>query len=649
MSLLGVYKHILEGLKSKLSEATLRELDASLERITQYSRQSFFRIPAHTAGYFSGHNTFKAFHHQAVMQVLPALLVMAKVEERTIRAVELYCTWHREAWHRTYHTDASLANLDEMAKTLVPMLMDEFTVDDQASNFNVPKIHAMLHVTDDIRQRGVPIHYCTDVYEHVHVALMKRPYRASNKRNAEASITRRCLVSELVEWMSAKDEVPDAQERSAALQQVSYGSMNACTCNVDVPPYGYDAMETGISTVTGTTMRFLLGDERNKNYLAYVMSVPGEFDLLEESIVSYLKELHGDDEVEYARMIQVHAGVAVPPDDDFTRAQGRPYATEAARFDEEARAEPDVNEELRSEKEKAKAIAGVYQKENGRLADDLKSALVLLTHLAKKVQQVDQSALDWKKYIKEACDDFLFKRVTLNLNPDVEAMLNALIGWLAEGLQVAVFAKSQGKLKDASERFNDRIGKIYRFCRCYALSREPCIFMREKRTAKGELTFAELDDFEKLCANYVKNNSDSKSVTNCTIIPPAFIKCATLWDPEFDGTFPIPLFSDQLLVILAAVRFKLRYPHSKAQFKRSGDPAAFSRQARVVQRWINETEVIRDGDCVGIGKICIVRWREIPEAELEADELGDLTLEEVTSRASYRRVYNENEVQKEMF
>ncbi|CAI5965654.1 unnamed protein product [Closterium sp. NIES-64] len=117
MSLLGVYKHILEGLKSKLNDSTLRELDASLERITKYSRQSFFRIPAHTAGYFSGHNTFKAFHHQAVMQVLPVLLVMAKVDARIVASVELFCTWHREAWHRTYHTDASLANLDNMAST----------------------------------------------------------------------------------------------------------------------------------------------------------------------------------------------------------------------------------------------------------------------------------------------------------------------------------------------------------------------------------------------------------------------------------------------------------------------------------------------------------------------------------------------------
>ncbi|CAI5965652.1 unnamed protein product [Closterium sp. NIES-64] len=324
----------------------------------------------------------------------------------------------------------------------------------------------------------------------------------------------------------------------------------------------------------------------------------------------------------------------------MTRATGRAYATDAARFDEEARAEPDVNEELRTKAEAHKAIAGVYQKENGRLADDLKSALVLITHLAKKTTQVDQSTLDWKKYTKDACDEFLFKKAFLNLNPDSADMLNALISYTpesAEGMQVAAIAKSQGKLKDAMERFNDRIGKIYRLCCVYALSRDPCVFMREKRTLKGELTFSEIDDFAKVCADFVKNQSDT------------FVKCASLWDPEFDGALPIALFPDQLPVILAAVRFKLCYPHGKAQFKRSGDPSAFSRQARVVQRWINEGPVERDVDCVGIGSICIVGWKEIPEAELEADELGDLTRDDLTSRAAYRRLHNANEPQKELF
>ncbi|CAI5969116.1 unnamed protein product [Closterium sp. NIES-64] len=232
----------------------------------------------------------------------------------------------------------------------------------------------------------------------------------------------------------------------------------------------------------------------------------------------------------------------------MTRATGRAYATDAALFDEEARAEPDVNEELRSKAEAQKAIAGVYQKENGRLADDLKRALVLITHLAKKTTQVDQSTLDWKKYTKDACDKFLFKKAFLNLNPDSADMLNALIrhaGYTpesAEGMQVAAIAKSQGKLKDAMERFNDRIGKIYRLCRVYALSRDPCVFMREKRTLKGELTFSEIDDFAKVCADFVKNQSDSITVSNWDVpILPTFLggECNPLAntddDPHFRG------------------------------------------------------------------------------------------------------------------
>ncbi|CAI7856040.1 unnamed protein product [Closterium sp. NIES-54] len=90
----------------------------------------------------------------------------------------------------------------------------------QSSEFDTPKVHAMLHVSDDIRRAGVPVHYCTDLYEHVHITLVKRPYRGSNKRNAEASITRRCLTTELVEAMAANDvPVEDKEARTVAMKQ----------------------------------------------------------------------------------------------------------------------------------------------------------------------------------------------------------------------------------------------------------------------------------------------------------------------------------------------------------------------------------------------------------------------------------------------
>ncbi|CAI5486658.1 unnamed protein product [Closterium sp. Naga37s-1] len=102
---------------------------------------------------------------------------------------------------------------------------------------------------------------------------------------------------------------------------------------------------------------------------------------------------------------------------------------------------------------------------------------------------------------------------------------------------------------------------------------------------------------------------------------------------------------------LAKVRFKFRHPGAtKAQLDRSGDPGALARQARVVQRWINSSDVTRTDDCLGIGKVCIVGWKEIPEEELVADEHGDLGLDELVSEpGSQERVYDENEEQEELY
>ncbi|CAI5998698.1 unnamed protein product [Closterium sp. NIES-64] len=98
------------------------------------------------------------------------------------------------------------------------------------------------------------------------------------------------------------------------------------------------------------------------------------------------------------------------------------------------------------------------------------------------------------------------------------------------------------------------------------------------------------------------------------------------------------------------VRFKFRHPDAtKAQLDRSGDPGALARQARVVQRWINSSDVTCTDDCLGIGKVCIVGWKEIPEEELAADEHGDLGLDELVSEpGSQERVYDENEEQEEL-
>lgn len=62
--------------------------------------------------------------------------------------------------------------------------------DEQTSSFNLVKVHAMLHFSDSIRRSGSPFEYSTNLYEHLHINLMKTAYRSSNRRDFTGQILR---------------------------------------------------------------------------------------------------------------------------------------------------------------------------------------------------------------------------------------------------------------------------------------------------------------------------------------------------------------------------------------------------------------------------------------------------------------------------
>ena len=53
----------------------------------------------------------------------------------------------------------------------------------QKSDFHLVKVHAMSHFSDAIRRSGTPFEYNSNLYEHLHIALMKSAYRRSNKKD----------------------------------------------------------------------------------------------------------------------------------------------------------------------------------------------------------------------------------------------------------------------------------------------------------------------------------------------------------------------------------------------------------------------------------------------------------------------------------
>ena len=100
--------------------------------------------------------------------------------------------------------------------------------DSQASEFGTVKVHAISHLTDCIWRSGVPKHYSANLYERLHIQLLKIGYRASNRRDAIEWVIfhhrRLCALRALAgldEIDELVDESPTIPGRETALLKVS--------------------------------------------------------------------------------------------------------------------------------------------------------------------------------------------------------------------------------------------------------------------------------------------------------------------------------------------------------------------------------------------------------------------------------------------
>jgi hypothetical protein len=60
----------------------------------------------------------------------------------------------------------------------------------QKSQFKLVKIHAMLYYNLSIHRSSVPHEYSSNMYEQLHIALMKIAYRRSNKKGWQSYIVK---------------------------------------------------------------------------------------------------------------------------------------------------------------------------------------------------------------------------------------------------------------------------------------------------------------------------------------------------------------------------------------------------------------------------------------------------------------------------
>jgi hypothetical protein len=65
-------------------------------------------------------------------------------------------------------------------------------------DFNIPKLHSLLHYVDSIRMLGATDNFNTEMFERLHIDFAKAGWRASNKRDH---------FPQMVKWLSQREKV----------------------------------------------------------------------------------------------------------------------------------------------------------------------------------------------------------------------------------------------------------------------------------------------------------------------------------------------------------------------------------------------------------------------------------------------------------
>ncbi|CAI5957452.1 unnamed protein product [Closterium sp. NIES-64] len=315
---------------------------------------------------------------------------------------------------------------------------------------------------------------------------------------------------------------------------------------------------------------------------------------------------------------------------------------EADEFHTESRPNK-VNQSLRAQAAIAREHVELLQTDCKTKDVQILKALGIAGSLADAVLLQKIVSLDFERMMSETVNDFLFDGDHMNMAPKRSDVVERLVGFTwgsDEASRLVAHMKDKDIVKKTEKRFNNRIGKIYGGCRrSLRLVRGARLFVI-KRAPNGTIRAVEPDDFAARCHAYVAvYGSRLKGIewhllNGHPFSSPAFMACARLFVTEEDPDRPLGIYAAQLLLILAVVRFKLRHPTcNKLQLGRSGDTLAISRQARIVQRYINSMGRT-EGDFIGIGRICLAHWVTIPQEALDADVLGDEDAEDEPEHGS---------------
>jgi hypothetical protein len=89
---------------------------------------------------------------------------------------------------------------------------------EQKTQWRFPKMHLSTHYSDCITRGGVTIQYNANLYEHLHINIVKRPWRCSNKRDATGQVAAHWSRGQLLH--SLEDSTGDRSSYMTAMDKV---------------------------------------------------------------------------------------------------------------------------------------------------------------------------------------------------------------------------------------------------------------------------------------------------------------------------------------------------------------------------------------------------------------------------------------------
>lgn len=194
----GIFKDHLFGWCNKLSGSTL---DARYKS-----------MPSHTAlRHFShGISTIKQWTGNEYKQMERTFIGAIAGTDIPPEAIKAACALIDFIFIAQFplHSDDDLDQMDDSLATFHTH-KSIFLKSNIRSHFNIPKLHAISHYTDAIRQFGSPDGYNTESPERLHIDMAKRGYRASNRKE---------YFSQMAKWLTRQEAVDMCQIRHFCLK-----------------------------------------------------------------------------------------------------------------------------------------------------------------------------------------------------------------------------------------------------------------------------------------------------------------------------------------------------------------------------------------------------------------------------------------------